>query len=224
LYHKKRDFYHFQKSYNFIFAESKIVRIMKKYVLLSGIIFAALIACKKEANLQPIQSQTFEVNSTKSTAWKYFSFTKNDTVTITDPANSSDWDLAFQRYRIRTNGGLSGNGMGSAAYSYKKGQAGFDALNIVPDTTTFVTDVSISIAVQQGYATYIVNPALYTWFTLEFATQGTQIVPSDDIYIIKTGTGKYAKVWLKSYYSATNLSGYVTFQYKYQPDGSKNLQ
>jgi hypothetical protein len=183
---------------------------MKKLVLLSGIIFVALIACKKEANLKPIQSQTFEVNSTKSTVWKYFSFAKNDTVTVTDPANSSDWDLAFQRYRIKTNGGLSGNGMGSAAYSYKKGQAGFDALNIV--------------AIQQGYASYIVNPALYTWFTLEFATQGTQIVPSDDVYIVKTGTGKYAKVWLKSYYSATNLSGYVTFQYKYQPDGSKNLQ
>ena len=67
-------------------------------------------------------------------------------------------------------------------------------------------------------------PSLYTWFSLEFATQGTQIVPSDYIYIVKTGTGKYAKVWFKSYYSATNLSGYVTFQYKYQPDGSKNLE
>jgi len=197
---------------------------MKKHVLLSAIIFVSFIACKKESNFQPIQSQTFEVNSTGSTVWKYFSFAKNDTVTITDPATSSDWDLAFQRYRIRTNSGLSGNGMGSAAYAYKKGQAGFDALKIVPDTTTFVTDVSISIAVQQGYATYIVNPALYTWFTLEFATQGTQIVPSDDVYIVKTATGKYAKVWFKSYYSATNLSGHVSFQYKYQPDGSKNLE
>ena len=69
----------------------------------------------------------------------------------------------------------------------------------------------------------MVNPILYTWFSLEFAPQGTQIVPTDYIYVVKTGTGKYAKVWFKSYYSATNLSGYVTFQYKYQPDGSKNL-
>jgi hypothetical protein len=224
LYHKKPDFYHFQNSYDFTFAEYKIVSIMKKLVLFSGIIFVVLAACKKEGDLQPIQSQTFEINSTGSTVWKYFSFSKNDTVTITDPATSSDWDLAFQRYRIKTNGGLSGNGMGSAAYSYKKGQAGFDAIKVVPDTTTFVTDVTISIAVQQGYATYTVNPALYTWFTLEFAAQGTQIVPSDDVYLVKTSTGKYAKVWLKSYYSATNQSGYVSFQYKYQPDGSKNLE
>lgn len=197
---------------------------MKKLVLLSAVIFLSLTACKKESNNQPIQSQTFEIKATGSTVWKYFSFTKNDTIAVADPATSSDWDLAFQRYRIKTNGGLSGNGMGSAAYSYKKGQTGFDALKVVPDTTTFVTDSSISIAIQGGYATYIVNPALYTWFTLEFATQGTQIVPSDDVYIVKTGTGKYAKVWFKSYYSATNLSGYVTIQYKYQPDGSKNLE
>jgi hypothetical protein len=197
---------------------------MKKHVLLSAIIFVSFIACKKENNNQPIQSQTFEINSTKSTVWKYFSFAKNDTVTVTDPATSSDWDLAFQRYRVKTNGGLSGNGMGSAANSYKKGQTGFDALTVIPDTTTFASDASISIAVQEGYKDYIVNPVLYTWFTLEYATQGTQIVPSDYIYFVKTGTGKYAKVWFKSYYSATNLSGYVSFQYKYQPDGSKNLE
>jgi hypothetical protein len=197
---------------------------MKKYFFLSAIIIASIVSCKKENTTPAIQSQTFEINSTNSTSWKYFSFTTNDTVTVTDPATSTAWDLAFQRYRVRTNGGLSGNGSGSAANSYKKGQTGFDDLIVVPDTTTFVTDASISIAVQQGYATYIVNPTIYTWFTLEFATQGTQIVPSDYIYIVKTGTGKYAKVWFKSYYSATNLSGYVTFQYKYQPDGSKNLQ
>ena len=197
---------------------------MKKIIFLSAIIVLSLSACKKDNSNPPIQAQTFEINSTGSTTWKYFSFASNDTVTIADPTSSTAWDLAFQRYRIKTNGGLSGSGSGSAANSYQKGQTGFDALKVVPDTTTFAQDASISIAVQQGYATYVVNPSLYTWFSLEFATQGTQIVPTDYIYIVKTGTGKYAKVWFKSYYSTTNLSGYVTFQYKYQPDGSKNLE
>ena len=197
---------------------------MKNYAFLSAILSALFVSCKKENTTPAIEAQTFEVNSTSSTAWKYFSFAINDTITVTDPSTSTAWDLAFQRYRIKTNGGLSGNGSGSAANSYKKGQTGFDELTVIPDTTSFVSDASISIAVQQGYASYIVNPTLYTWFTLEFATQGTQIVPSDYIYFIKTGTGKYTKIWFKSYYSATNLSGYVTFQYKYQPDGSKNLQ
>lgn len=197
---------------------------MKRYLFLLLIVIASFASCKKDNTKPAIQSQEFEINATSSTGWKYFSFASNDTVSVSDPATSTAWDLAFQRYRIKTNSGLSGNGFGSAANSYKKGQAGFDALTVVPDTTTFVTDASISIAVQQGYATYIVNPTLYTWFSLEFATQGTQIVPTDYIYIVKTATGKYAKVWFKSYYSATNQSGFDTFQYKYQPDGSKNLQ
>jgi hypothetical protein len=197
---------------------------MKKIVFLSVIVLMSLLACTKENIKQSIQAQTFEINSTGSTSWKYFSFTANDTVTITDPEHSTAWDLAFQRYRIKTNGGLSGSGSGSAANSYKKGQTGFDGLIVVPDTTTFTPDASISVAIQQGYQNYIVNPVLYTWFSLEFAAQGTQIVPTDDVYIVKTGTGKFAKIWFKSYYSATNQSGYVTFQYKYQPDGSKILE
>jgi hypothetical protein len=197
---------------------------MKKIVYLSVAVIVLFIACKKENTNPPIQSQTFEINSTASTKWKYFSFAENDTIIVTDPVSSTEWDLAFQRYRIRTNGGKSGSGMGSAANSYQKGQTGFDALNLVSDTATFAADDSVNIAVQQGYATYVVSPVLYTWFTIELAPQGTQIVPSDYIYIVKTGAGKYAKVWFKSYYSAANASGHVTIQYKYQPDGSKRLE
>lgn len=181
-------------------------------------------ACNKEENNPPIESRTFEINSSSSTVWKYFSFEKNDTVEIADPLTSNEWDLAFQRYRVKTNGGESGNGMGSAANSFRKGQTGFDELTAVSDTATFTMDTSVQIAVQQGYATYIVNPELYTWFTIELAPQGTQIVPSDFIYVVKTAVGKYAKVWFKSYYSPTNVSGHVTIQYKYQPDGSVNLE
>jgi len=197
---------------------------MKKIVFLSAVVFGLIISCKKEDTKPAIQSQTFEINSTGSTTWKYFSFAKNDTIIVTDPVSSAEWDLAFQRYRIKTNGGKSGSGMGSAANSYQKAQTGFDALNLVSDTATFAADDSVNIAVQQGYATYIVNPELYTWFTIELAPQGTQIVPSDYIYIVKTGAGNYAKVWFKSYYSAANVSGHVTIQYKYQPDGSKRLE
>lgn len=197
---------------------------MKKIGLLIIAVVLFFSACKKENNVPAIQSQTFEVKSTSSTAWKYFSFTSNDTVLVTDPDHSTAWDIAFQRYRIKTNSGLSGSGMGGAANSYQKGQSGFDALTSVPDTSTFVVDKTISVAVVMGYQDYIVNPLLYTWFSLEFSAQGTQILPTEYVYIVKTSTGKYAKVWFKSYYSATNLSGYVTFQYKYQPDGSKNLE
>lgn len=77
---------------------------MKKIVYLSVAVIGLFISCKKEDTNPVIQSQTFEINSTKSTTWKYFSFEKNDTITVSNPASSTDWDLAFQRYRIKTNG------------------------------------------------------------------------------------------------------------------------
>jgi hypothetical protein len=197
---------------------------MKKIFYVLTLLIGLAAGCSKENSNLPIQSQSFEINSTSSTIWKYFSFAENDTIVVSDPLTSKEWDLAFQRYRIKTNGGLSGNGLGSAANSYLKGQIGFDALKIVPDTATFSADASVNIAVQQGYATYVINPEINTWFTIELAAQGTQIVPSDYIFFVKTGDGKYAKVWFKRYYSATNLSGHITFQYKYQPDGSKSLE
>jgi hypothetical protein len=197
---------------------------MKSIFYFVPVLIGLSFGCKKNDSSPTIQSQTFVVNSTASTTWKYFSFASNDTIAVSDPLTSTAWDLAFQRYRIRTNGGKSGNGLGKAANSYGKGQAGFDALKFVSDTATFVADDFIQIAIQQGYATYVVNPTIYKWFSLESGTQGTQIVPSDYVYIVKTGIGKYAKVWFKSYYSASNVSGYVTIQYKYQPDGTKNLR
>lgn len=195
-------------------------RIIYLFIIFSGLI----TACQKTNDNNTVQQQEYVVNATSSTSWKYFSFAKNDTVTITDPATSLDWDLAFQRYRIRTNGGIDGPGNGSAANSYKKLQAGFDLLTTIPDTTTFVEDTNVEIAVQQGYAYYNINPVLYSWFSIELGANGTQIVPTDNIYFIKTANGKYAKVWFKSYYNNSNTSGYVTFQYKYQADGSRNIE
>ena len=197
---------------------------MKTTISFLIVISLLTFSCSKDNDLNDIPEQIFEVNATASTEWKYFSFEINDTVDVADPANSDDWDLAFQRYRIRTNGGKSGSGMGSAADSHEAGQEGFDALKMVSDTLTYYPDDDIEVAIREGYATYTLNPSLYTWFGMEMGTMGTQIVPTDKIYIVKTATGKYAKVWIRSYYNAENESGYVTFQYKYQPDGSKNLE
>jgi hypothetical protein len=197
---------------------------MKKTVNVSVGFIVLFFACGKDDIKPTNQSQTFEINSSNSSVWKYFSFAKNDTITVADPFTSAEWDIAFQRYRIKTNSGKSGTGQGGAANTFLKGQSGFDELKLIPDTLTYGVDIDVSIPVQQGYATYIINPTLYTWFTMEQSAMATQIVPTDYIYVVKTADGKYAKLWIKSYYTATNVSGYVTIQYKYQQDGSKNME
>jgi hypothetical protein len=197
---------------------------MKKVIYLMIVLTGLFTACTKVDNPTPILAQTFEIDATSFTKWKYFSFERNDTVTVTDPLTSTAWDLAFQRTQIKTNGGLSGKGLGSAANSYQKKQAGFDGLKVVSDTATFEADKSVQVPVQGGFTTINVNPELTGWFTYQLADAGTQIVPTDYVYVIKTATGKFAKVWFMGYYSAAAKSGNITFQYKYQPDGSKNLE
>jgi hypothetical protein len=183
-----------------------------------------IAACENTDNEAASETTTVVLNATQSNAWKYFSFDINDTLTVNNPATSDAWDLAFQRYRIRTNSGQTGSGQGCAANAGLTGQQGFNNLTQVSDTLQFIQDDEITIAVQQGYATYLVNPELYNWFTMEMTTQGTQIVPSDSIYVVKTAKGKYAKVWFKSYYSASNESGHITMQYFYQPNGTGQLE
>src|SRR5688572_27417744 len=46
------------------------------------------------------------VDATSATAWRYLDF---ETGLSVDPA-STTWDLGFSRFRVRTNGGVSGNG------------------------------------------------------------------------------------------------------------------
>ena len=44
--------------------------------------------------------------------WVYYSFELEDIVDIVNPESSLDWDIAFQRNNIRTNGGESYMGQG----------------------------------------------------------------------------------------------------------------
>jgi hypothetical protein len=201
---------------------------MKKIKILLISLFtisAFFYSCKKDKTdtNSSLKEKTFVVNATSDTKWVYFSFDKNDTVQITDPKNSSDWDLAFKRFYIRSNSGLSGIGSAGADSTNLKNQNGFDTYKTLNDTAKFITDKNMQVMTYMGYGMDTVNPVLYTWFNYNFATN--QLIPTNMIYVVKTATGKYAKVWIESYYNEMDLtSGYIKFIYTYQPDGSKNLQ
>src|SRR6185436_12775596 len=51
-----------------------------------------------------------DVESESHTDWHYFDIETLKEVTPATPDDSTEWDLAFQRYLIRTNGGISGTG------------------------------------------------------------------------------------------------------------------
>ena len=196
-------------------------------------ILAALVACffltncKKDntiKNITPLNSKTFVVNASSSSKWIYFSFESGDTVQIANPTSSTGWDIAFQRFNLKTNSGLSGIGIGGASGSGQIGTSGFEALLTVSDTLKYASDDSISVIGAQGTPEKIAaNNTLSSWYDYNFATN--VLTTKGIVYVIKTATGKYAKFIILNYYKEVGgTPAYIKFSYFYQSSGSKALQ
>ena len=185
--------------------------------------------CKKDSTNAPLNATTVVVDASSNTKWAYFSFDKGDTVTVANPSTSKSWDIAFQTTSIKTNSAKTGLGQGGMLVTKDSAQAGFDTLKVVPAVANFSVDDTVSI---QGppapgsniptVSKVVMNPLYHAWYTYNYATN--TIIPTNKVIIFKTGNGNYAKVWIKSFYSATGVTGYLKLSYKYQNNGSKTLE
>ena len=155
--------------------------------------------------------------------YTFYSLEKNAIVANTDSATTK-WDLAFNGTKILTNGGTSGTGLGGAFV-----QVGlFDELKTISADSVFKTDNAPA-----SYAiTYGSGKGWYTYDPIK-----NLITPlAGRVLVIKTASGKYAKVEIISYYkggatlaaTATDAEKiskqrYYTFRFIYQPNGTKNF-
>lgn len=154
----------------------------------------------------------------------YYSLVDNKVIPSTDAA-STKWDIAFSSTKILVNSGTSGPGLGGAFVYVGL----FDALKTIPADSNFATDnsnaASYAIPLGSGKA----------WYTYDGLT--TLVSPiAGRVLVIRTATGKYAKIEIISYYkggvtlpatASVNdklfKQRYYTFRYAYQPNGSKTF-
>lgn len=202
-----------------------------------------LTSCDKKNNApEPSQGNVKEYTQSRATdvngEWVYFSFATGKEVEGITEANykeRQDWDLAFNTFFIRTNSGKSGNGKGGVIMTDKTDLA---ALTEAPKDGYHV-DEDYELL---GYAGRVVKkqstasvelsgtPKIQMQPTVEiklgkaisfYGAPPTYIYKaSDNIFVIRTADGKYAKVKFIGYKNAEGKAGYITFQYVYQPDGS----
>ena len=66
------------------------------------------------------------------------------------------------------------------------------------------------------------NPELCK--AISFAGPPPVYTPNEHVYVVKTADGKYAKVIFNGFYNDKGESGYITFTYVYQTNGSINLK
>jgi hypothetical protein len=202
--------------------------MFKKPISLLIIILAVAIvlSCEdNDNNDENLTKNTIVIESTSYTDWVYFSFEQGDVVSITDPKTSLDWDLAFLRNHMRTNSGTSGSGQGGV---YDAGQISFEELNEAV-SEGYTIDDSISISdpndpTRQNMINVAGNTVLEEWGNFDFTSMPPLFIPADHIFVILSATGKYAKIWLKSYYGTDGSSANITMDYIYQSDGSRVFQ
>jgi len=155
--------------------------------------------------------------------YTFYSLEKNSIIANTDSATTK-WDLAFNGTKILTNSGTSGTGLGGAFV-----QIGlFDDLKTISADSVFKTDnapASYAVTYGSGKGWYTYDPI------------NNLITPlAGRVLVIRTATGKYAKVEIIAYYKggatlpttatdAEKLSKqrYYTFRYIFQPNGTKTF-
>lgn len=204
-------------------------------IISSGLLLAS---CDKDEVPAPVTLQTKTVNSLQadtivgisSTGQPYgsgkytlYSLESNSIIANTDSATTK-WDIGFRGTTIITNGGNSGPGAGGA-FIYT---GTFGDLSQIPVDSTFrIDNAPTSYAIKTGSGN--------GWYSYNGATNLITPVPGR-ILVIRTATGKYAKIEIQNYYKggvtpdATASDNdklmkqrYYTFRYSYQSDGTKKF-
>ena len=161
-----------------------------------------------------LEAVTFTIDATNREAWAYFSFAAGDIVEVEDAANSEAWDIGFQRTQVKLNGGISGPGMGSVVMLT---ETTFEAVTVAPaDGYLADTEDTLAIVPQSEKGWYIYTGPPAHW-----------ILPLEDrVFVVKAADGTFAKLRFVGYYKDNENkkdSGFVTFEYIHQPDGSGNF-
>lgn len=192
---------------------------LASFILLAGV----FTSCSKKNDttvitLTATQSKNISADPTTSgNHYAFFSLERNEAVAVSDSATSK-WDIAFRSTSIITNSGTSGPGAGGA---FVQKATSFDNFKTISTDSVFRVDAATSFAVTAGSGN--------GWYNYDFATNIISPIPGN-VIVVRTATGKYAKVEILSYYkdapaspSATDASRYYTIRFVYQPNGTKTF-
>ncbi len=165
-----------------------------------------------------------DASNMSPTAWTYFSFETGQQVEVTNPETELTWDIAFNRYNIRTNSGTSGAGQVGV---FNTLNTNFNAVTEIPSTASYTPDSIVEMQSISGTVRKSLNPVITGtvmdnnstgWYN--YTNMGDYTL-SQNVYIVKTLSGKFVKLQLTSYKnSVNNTTGFITF--KYQVANSNN--
>jgi HmuY protein len=155
--------------------------------------------------------------------YRFYSLETNQIIPSSDSA-SNKWDLGFRGTTIITNSGNSGPAAGGGFLFVGL----FNSLTNIPNDSTFrIDNAPTAYAIPSG--------SNRGWYVYDAINNLVNPIPGR-VLVIRTASGKYAKVEILNYYKggvtppanasdAIKLSEqrYYTFRYSFQPNGSKSF-
>ncbi len=157
-----------------------------------------------------LAAQIVMINASSEKDWAYFDFSRGAVVEIHDPS-SLEWDLAFRRGKVISNGGAT-NKFGKAGLIQMK-ESRFDAVAQVP-SENYIQDTNTRTETE--------NPVLVKWYKYNYLTH--KLTPKKYVYALRTADSKFAKVQFKSFYCENKETGCIKMVYVYQHNGSNSFQ
>lgn len=203
---------------------------MKKAIILLAALTAALTfaSCDKNngngGNTGSGTGTEVSIEATKTGQWHYFSFAQNKELGVADDTDTSwkertDWDIAINKYHVRTNSGDSTTAGTGGVYTCEAGVT-FASLTAVPAGATFATDETVTESGMGGETTTTKSTATVIQFQLD--ANGDKVMPPvylpSPIYIFRSADGtKHYKVNFTQYQGigtdGETVSGMVKFTY-----------
>lgn len=160
---------------------------------------ASLLAAETQSQADGKRETT--VNASVEDKYRYFDLDADAEA----KADSDDWDLAFSRFKIKTNGGDSGDGDVVVA---KLVESDFDALTQAPDSGYIEDSDAVSSKSEGGDPSYaFLGPA--PWY--EYNGSNHQLSPADAVYVLRSTEGEFFKIKLLGYYDKAGTAGYPKF-------------
>lgn len=157
-----------------------------------------------------------ETNLDARSGRTFFSFAEGGAVTVDgDPKSSNAWDIEFDTWLLRTNGGTSGSAQGAAL---KSGAAFDDATEAPADG--WVVDAPDIIGTEQREES--TNTQLSDWFEYDPTTQ--RIASKGHVVWIRTADGRYGKFEVLGYYHPpTGEEAFYRLRWAFRPDGGRSF-
>ncbi len=200
---------------------------MKKTIFFLAALTAALTfaSCdKNNGNNGGDTGTEVSIEATKTGQWHYFSFAQNQELGVADDSDTSwkertDWDIAINKYSIRTNSGDSTTSGQGGVYTCAENFS-FASLTSVPAGATFAADQTVTETGMSGTTTTTKSTATVIQFQLD--ANGDKVMPPvylpSPVYIFRSADGtKTYKVAFTQYQGigtdGSTVSGMVKFTY-----------